>query len=65
MEIWFEMSEDQSDRFSGVDDAVDRVRKELDEAVDGTKAAGSKASKEVRDAIDNLEERVSKLRKRS
>lgn len=58
------MSEEKKDRFKRVDDAVDKVRAELDDAVDGSKAAGSKASKEAREAIDELEERIGKLRKR-
>lgn len=58
------MSEEEKDRFQRVDRAVDRVREELDEAVEGTRAAGTSASKEVREAIDDLEERVRKLRHR-
>lgn len=59
------MSEEKKDRFQRVDRALDRVREELDEAVDGTKVAGSKASKEVREAIDDVEDRISRLRKRN
>ena len=55
---------DKKDRFEGVDDAIDRVREELDEAVEESKEAGSAAAKEVREAIDDLEERLSNLRKR-
>lgn len=58
------MSEEENDRFQRVDRAVDRVREELNEAVEGSKMAGSKASKEVREAIDTLEERVRRLRRR-
>lgn len=58
------MSEGEKDRFRRVDRAVDRVREELDEAVGGTRAAGSKASKEVREALDDVEEKVRKLRRR-
>jgi signal transduction histidine kinase len=56
------MSE-KEDRFQGVDKAIDRVREELDEAVEESKEAGSSAAKEVREAIDDLEERLSNLRK--
>lgn len=58
------MSEDKKDRFKKIDSAIDQVRDELDEAVEGTKAAGGKASKEVREAIDELEQRVENLRKK-
>lgn len=57
------MSE-KKDRFQNVDKAIERVRKELDEAVEESKQAGGKATKEVRETIDELEERVAKLRKR-
>lgn len=58
------MADEKKDRFKRVDAAVDKAREELDEAVDGTKAAGSKASKEVREALDEVEERIGNLRKR-
>lgn len=58
------MSEDDRGQFEGVDEAIDRVREELDEAVEGTRAAGTKASREVREAIDELEERLTSLRRR-
>lgn len=58
------MSDDEPDRFKRVDRAIDRVRDELDDAVQGTKAAGSKTSKEVREAIDNLEDKLTALRNR-
>lgn len=58
------MSERDRDRFERVDRAIERVREELDEAVEESKAAGGKASKEVREAIDDLEERVANLRGR-
>ena len=57
------MSEEK-DRFRGVERAIERVREELDDAVDGTRAAGSKASREVREALDEAEERVKRLRRR-
>jgi hypothetical protein len=56
------MSE-KEDQFQGVDEAIDRVREELDEAVEESKEAGSSAAKEVRGAIDDLEDRLSNLRK--
>ncbi|MGZ0747117.1 MULTISPECIES: hypothetical protein [unclassified Haloparvum] len=56
---------DDSDRFESVDRALDEVREELDEAVEGTKEAGSKASKEVREALDSVEKRLGKLRDRN
>lgn len=55
---------DKKDRFEGVDNAIDRVREELDEAVEESKEAGSAAAREVRESIDDLEERLAKLRKR-
>ena len=58
------MSDDEQDRFRRVDRAIDRVREELDEAVEGTRAAGSRASKEVREALDEVEDRVRRLRQR-
>ena len=58
------MSDEKKDRFQRIDRAIDEVREELDEAVDGTKAAGGKASKEVREAIDELEDKVGNLRTR-
>lgn len=58
------MSDDERGEFERVDRAVDRVREELDEAVEGTRAAGTKASREVREAIDELDERVKSLRRR-
>lgn len=58
------MSEERKDRFQRVDNAIDRVREEFNEAVDDSREAGSKARSEVREAIDNLEDRVQKLRKR-
>ena len=57
------MSEEK-DRFQRVDRALERVREELDEAVEGSKAAGTEASKDVRQAIDQVEERLRNLRRR-
>lgn len=58
------MAEKDSDRFKRVDSAIDRVREEFDDVVDESKEAGSKARKEVREAIDDLEARLDALRKR-
>lgn len=58
------MSDEKKDRFQSVDKAVDRLREEFEETVEGSKSAGEKATKEVRETIDELEERVAKLRKR-
>lgn len=58
------MSEEKKDRFKRIDSAIDKIREEVDEAADSGKAAGGKASKEVKEAIDNLEAKVDKLRKR-
>lgn len=58
------MSE-EDDRFGGVDKAIDRVREELDEAVEESREAGGAAAREVREAIDDLEDRLAKLRRRN
>lgn len=58
------MSEDKKDRFKRIDGAVDKVREELDEAVDESKELGGKATREVREAIDDLEAKVENLRKK-
>ena len=58
------MSDEKKDRFKRVDSALDRVREEFDEAVDGSRQTGGKAAKEVREAIDELEERIANLRKK-
>jgi hypothetical protein len=58
------MTDGKQDRFEGVEKAVDRVREELDEAVEETKQASGKATEEVRETLDRLEDRVAKLRKR-
>lgn len=58
-----DMSE-KEDRFEGVDNAIDRVREELDETVEESKEAGSAAAREVREAIDDLEDRLANLRER-
>ena len=57
-------TDENGDRFASVGEAVGRVRSELDEAVDGTKQAGSRATKGVREAIDDLEDRITDLRKK-
>lgn len=58
------MSEEKKDRFKSVDNALGRVREEFDDAIEGSRQAGGKAAKEVREAIDELEERISNLRKK-
>ena len=58
------MSDDKKDRFKRIDSAIDKVRQELDEAVDDSKELGGKATKEVREAIDDLESKVKSLRKK-
>lgn len=58
------MTDDDSDRFESVDRAIDRVRNELNEAIDGSKSAGERAAKEAREAVDELEDRLRALRKR-
>lgn len=56
---------DESDRFESVEEALDEVRKELDEAVEGTKHAGSEASRKVREALNTVDDRISKLQERN
>lgn len=58
------MTEEKKDRFKRIDKAIDKVRSEVDEAADDSKALGGKATKEVREALDNLEDKVSNLRKK-
>ncbi len=58
------MSDNDPDRFSAVDDAIDRVRSELNEAIEGSKSAGGRAARETREAVDELEERLRSLRRR-
>lgn len=58
------MADAQDDRFTTVDRAIDTVRGELDEAIEGTKSAGSKAAAEVRSALDDAEDRLDDLRDR-
>lgn len=58
------MSDEKKDRFKRIDSAIDRVRKELDEAADESKELGGKATREVRESIDELEAKVDNLRKR-
>lgn len=59
------MSEEKKDRFKRIDSAIDRIRGEVDEVAEGGKAAGGKATKEVREALDALEGKVENLRKRN
>lgn len=40
------------------------MREELDEAADESKELGGKATKEVREAIDELEAKIDNLRKK-
>ncbi|MFP4590721.1 MAG: hypothetical protein ACLFMX_01340 [Halobacteriales archaeon] len=56
------MSDD--DRFERVDRALDRLREELDEVIEEGREAGGKAATEVREAIDDVEERLARLRDR-
>jgi prefoldin subunit 5 len=58
------MSDEKKDRFKRIDSAIDKVREELDEAADESKELGGKATKEVREAIDDLEAKVKNLRKK-
>lgn len=58
------MTEEKKDRFKRIDGAIDKVREEVDEAVDESQELGGKATKEVREAIDNLENKVRNLRKK-
>jgi hypothetical protein len=59
------MSNQRKDRFKRVDKAIDQVRKEFDEVIDESKAAGGGAREDVREAIDDVEARIDKLRKRT
>jgi archaellum component FlaC len=56
------MSDDQTDRFDRIDSAIERIRGEVDEAADDSKELGEKATREVREAIDDLEAKVRNLR---
>ncbi len=58
------MTDEKKDRFKRIDAAIDKIREEVDEIADGGKSAGDKASKEAREAIDTLDGKVKKLRKR-
>lgn len=58
------MTDDDNDRFRKVDTAIDRVRSELNEAIEGSKSAGGRAATEAREAVDELEERLRALRRR-
>ncbi len=58
------MSEDKKDRFKRIDAAIDRIREEIDEVADEGRAAGGKASREAKEALDALEKRVDDLRDR-
>jgi vacuolar-type H+-ATPase subunit H len=56
------MSDSDSDRFDRIDGAVEKLRNEVDEAVDESKELSEKATKEVQEAIDDLENKLSNLR---
>jgi hypothetical protein len=56
------MSDKDSDRFDRIDTAIDKIRTEVDDAAESGKSAGSKATKEVREAIDALEQKVDNFR---
>lgn len=58
------MTDEKKDRFKRIDRAITKVRSEVDEAVDESKELGGKASDEVREALDELEDKVSALRKK-
>ncbi len=58
------MSEEKKDRFKRIDSAIDKIREEIDDVAEGGRSAGGKASREVREAIDNLEAKIERLRKR-
>lgn len=46
------------------DEALQRVRDTFEEAANEAEEMSEKAQQEVKDAIDNLENRIEKLRKR-
>lgn len=58
------MSDEKKDRFQRIDRSIAKIREELDEAVDDSQELGGKATKEVREAVDNLESKVKSLRKK-
>lgn len=58
------MADEKKDRFQRIDRTIEKVREELDEAIDESKALGGKASKEAREAIDELENKINNLRKK-
>lgn len=58
------MQEEKKDRFKRIDTAIEKIRSEVDDIAEGGKSAGEKAGTEVREALDTLEKRVEKLRKR-
>lgn len=58
------MSDEKKDRFKRIDAAIEKVREEVDDIADGGKSVGGKATKEAREAIDSLERKIEKLRKR-
>ena len=58
------MSNQEKDRFKRVDRAIAQVRKEFDEVIDGSREAGSEAREDVREAIDDVEARIDRLRNR-
>lgn len=58
------MTDEERDRFKKIDGAIAKIREEVDEVAGETKELGGKATKEVREAIDDLEDKVSGLRKK-
>ncbi|MFA9517315.1 hypothetical protein ACERIT_08875 [Halopenitus sp. H-Gu1] len=57
------MADEKKDRFKRIDSAIDKIREEVDDIAEGGKSAGDKVSKEAREAIDALEEKMEELRK--
>ena len=58
------MTDEKKDRFKRIDKSIAKVREEIDEAVDESQELGGKATKEVREAVDELEKKVKNLRKK-
>jgi hypothetical protein len=52
------MSKEKKDRLERVDRATDRVRTELDEAIDESKGASGEVSEDARAAIGDVEARI-------
>ena len=58
------MAEEKKERFKRIDNAIEKIRTEVDDIAEGGKSARGKATKEVREALDALDNKVDKLRKR-